>query len=51
MVIGQLRVVVAGLPDVIRSKEAANRAKDQRTLPVLRQLLEEIRKREESPSR
>jgi hypothetical protein len=51
MVIGQLRVVVAGLPDVIRSKEAANRAKDQRTLPVLRQLLEEIQRREEGTSR
>jgi hypothetical protein len=31
--------------DIIRSKEAANRPKDQRTLPVLRQLLEEVRKR------
>lgn len=39
------RVTVAALEDVIRSKEAANRPKDQRALPVLRQLLEEIRKR------
>jgi len=38
------RVVVATLEDVIRSKEAANRPKDQRALPLLRQLLEEIRK-------
>ncbi|HSF18147.1 MAG TPA: hypothetical protein VLK65_21615 [Vicinamibacteria bacterium] len=38
-------VPVAALEDVIRSKEAANRPKDQRTLPVLRQLLEEIQKR------
>ena len=38
-------IAVASLEDVIRSKEAANRPKDQRTLPMLRQLLEEIRKR------
>jgi hypothetical protein len=38
-------VHVASLEDVIRSKEAANRPKDQRTLPTLRQLLEEIRRR------
>jgi len=37
---------VAALEDVIRSKEAAARPKDQRTLPVLRQLLEEIRSRQ-----
>lgn len=37
-------VAVATLEDVIRSKEAANRPKDHRTLPVLRQLLDEIRK-------
>jgi hypothetical protein len=40
-----LRVPVASLEDVIRSKEAADRPKDRRSLPVLRQLLEEIRKR------
>ncbi len=39
-------VLVAALVDVIRSKEAANRPKDLRTLPVLRQLLEEIRRRQ-----
>ena len=38
-------VSVASLEDVIRSKEAANRPKDLRTLPTLRQLLEEIRRR------
>jgi hypothetical protein len=37
---------VASLADVIRSKEAANRLKDQAQLPALRQTLEEIRKRE-----
>ena len=32
-------VEVASLADVIRSKQAANRPKDQRTLPALRELL------------
>jgi hypothetical protein len=41
----EVTIPVADLEDVIRSKEAANRPKDQRTLPVLRQLLTEIRKR------
>jgi hypothetical protein len=43
--IGTAKIAVASLEDVIRSKQAANRPKDQRALPVLRQLLEEIRKR------
>jgi hypothetical protein len=47
MRIRDLTVAVAALEDVIRSKEAANRPKDQRSLPVLRQLLDEIRKRQE----
>ncbi len=36
------RVKVAGLSDIIRSKEAANRPKDHATLPILRALAEEI---------
>lgn len=36
-----VRVVVASLADVIRSKEAANREKDRLTLPTLRRILEE----------
>lgn len=32
-------VAVASLADVIRSKQAANRPKDQRVLPVLREIL------------
>lgn len=40
-----ISVSVAALEDVIRSKEAANRPKDLRTLPTLRQLLNEIRRR------
>lgn len=42
-------VHVAALEDVIRSKECANRPKDQRALPLLKQLLLEIRKREGKP--
>ncbi len=40
-----VEIHVAALQDIIRSKEAANRPKDQRTLPILRQLLEEIQKK------
>jgi hypothetical protein len=40
-----IAVRVASLEDVIRSKEAANRPKDQRALPLLRQLAEELRRR------
>lgn len=42
MSVRDLTISVAALEDVIRSKEAANRPKDQRSLPVLRQLLDEI---------
>lgn len=45
MVIRGVTVLVAHLEDVIRSKEAANRPKDHRTLPVLHQLLREIQAR------
>ena len=36
-------VAVASLADVIRSKEAANRAKDQVTLPGLRLLSQQLK--------
>ena len=39
--IGGLRVLVASLADVVRSKEAAGRDKDLRYLPSLRRLLDE----------
>lgn len=42
-----LTVSVASLRDVIRSKEAAGRAKDIAQLPILRQTLEQIREREQ----
>ena len=34
-----IRVRVASLADVIRSKQAADRAKDKRVLPALREIL------------
>jgi hypothetical protein len=37
-----LRVKVASLADIIRSKEAANRPKDHATLPILKALQDEI---------
>jgi iron-sulfur cluster repair di-iron protein len=40
-----MAVPVAALEDVIRSKEAANRPKDQRALPLLKQRLAEIHAR------
>lgn len=42
---GGLAVSVASLADVIRSKAAASRPKDVAQLPLLRQALEEIRRR------
>jgi hypothetical protein len=38
-------VPVASLEDIIRSKEAANRPKDLAALPILRQLLDELKRR------
>jgi hypothetical protein len=40
---GGVLVTVASLADVIRSKEAANRPKDREALPVLRELLAQLR--------
>jgi hypothetical protein len=40
--IGDLTAVVASLADIIRSKEAANRPKDQAVLPILRDALRVI---------
>ncbi len=39
---GSVLVLVASLADVIRTKEAAGRAKDRAALPLLRQALEEL---------
>ena len=40
---------VASLADVIRSKQAANRPKDQRVLPTLREILAERHRRTSAP--
>ena len=40
------RVNVAALADIIRSKESADRPKDHATLPILRALQDELRKRQ-----
>ncbi len=45
MTVHESTIGVAALEDIIRSKEAANRPKDQRSLPMLRQLLDELRRR------
>ena len=37
--IAGIRIAVASLADIIRSKQAANRPKDQRVLPTLREIL------------
>jgi hypothetical protein len=44
--IAGVTVTVAALADVIRSKEAANREKDNMQLPILRRTLEQTRVRE-----
>lgn len=41
------RIVIAALADIIRSKQAANRPKDQRALPVLREILATRRDRDQ----
>jgi hypothetical protein len=43
LVIDGVEIPVASLADVVRSKEAAGRPKDQLTLPTLRRMLEEGR--------
>lgn len=43
--IGAVEVAVASLADIVRSKDAANRDKDRRALPVLRELLAQQRER------
>ena len=47
LTISGIRVRLAGLADIVRSKEAANRDKDKAQLPLLRSLLERLRRRAE----
>jgi hypothetical protein len=49
MTVHGVTVPVAALADIIRSKEAADRPKDHWSLPVLRQLLEEVQKQGNPP--
>ena len=42
--IAGLSVPVASLADVIRSKDAADRPKDRRALPRLRELLDQVKR-------
>ncbi len=44
--IAGIRVAVAALADVVRSKEAAGREKDSMQLPILRRTLEQVRRLE-----
>lgn len=44
IVLGGSQVQLASLADIIRSKDAANRDKDHRSLPVLRRILDEQRR-------
>ena len=48
--VGELRVHVAALADIITSKSAAGRPKDHATLPILRALQEEISRTEDPTS-
>ena len=47
-VLGSIRVRVAALEDIIRSKEAVGRPRDREQLPTLRRLLEVKRKEDDS---
>jgi hypothetical protein len=43
--VGSLSLLIASLDDIIDSKRAANRPKDQMALPYLESLRDELRKR------
>jgi hypothetical protein len=50
--LGRVRVQIASLQDIVRSKEAAGRDKDRRALPILRELVaRELRERSGRPAR
>jgi hypothetical protein len=48
MTIWGVTIAVAALEGVIRTKAAADRPKDRRSLPLLQRLLEEIQKRRDT---
>jgi hypothetical protein len=47
LTISGIPIRLAGLADIIRSKEAANRFKDRTQLPLLRSLLQRLQRRTE----
>ena len=48
--LGEARILVAGLADIIKSKKAAGRARDLAVLPVLEKVLEEATRRQKGPA-
>jgi hypothetical protein len=48
--LGDVRILVAGLADIIRSKKAAGRPRDLAVLPVLEKVLEEATRQQKGPA-
>lgn len=48
--LGDVRILVAGLADIIRSKKAAGRPRDLAVLPVLEKVLEETTRQQKGPA-
>jgi hypothetical protein len=48
--LGDARILVAGLADIIKSKKAAGRPRDVAVLPVLEKVLEEATRRQKGPA-
>lgn len=48
--LGEARILVAGLADIIKSKKAAGRPRDIAVLPVLEKVLEEATHRQRGPA-
>jgi len=47
--LGDARILVAGLADIIKSKKAAGRPRDLAVLPVLEKVLEEATRQQKGP--
>ena len=48
--LGDVRILLAGLADIIRSKKAAGRQRDLAVLPVLEKVLEEATRQQKGPA-
>ena len=48
--LGDARILVAGLADIIKSKKAAGRPRDLAVLPVLEKVLEEATRQQKDPA-